>query len=440
MSLIYDQARVILRSDGSVHIGFRSKRTIFATAENILALFADPNEFVETGYLSYEDSTFIANRKEFELRDMLGLTLAAVTNDKQIVCHFPELFRYINIACSSAETKNAHLNMTDFAFEEVLSDEKSFLLRHYLELAGSVRAPLTIKKNIQLRDEVQFAIIREILNAFFDEELPEPKSSDDISKRIENIQQASLLKKEMVPDEEYVTVLQYAQIHNLSENAVRSHLKAGHIAGAKRNERGRWLIPRNVQPESPNMLIGRTRKQKNEEKAYRRPANGSAADVEAHIIKQRLFTHAIAPFIHTFQELDYYTKRSYHEVRWNGRPCLIIDVNPDYRCTIDNKTNRERMMAGEAPRVPQKNKEDRSFDLHHVGRNAASPFACIPDYDHNGSGFSSIFHQGSHDKNLHDTVFAGDRKQFWQTYIEEYDKAGRFEKIPYLNPRAKRKK
>ena len=97
-------------------------------------------------------------------------------------------------------------------------------------------------------------------------------------------------------------------------------------------------------------------------------------------------------------------------------------------------------MAGEAPRVPQKNKEDRSFDLHHVGRNAASPFACIPDYDHNGSGFSSIFHQGSHDKNLHDTVFAGDRKQFWQTYIEEYDKAGRFEKIPYLNPRAKRKK
>lgn len=42
-------ARVILRSDGFVHIAFPDIRSIWATAENIMDLFSDPIEFIETG-------------------------------------------------------------------------------------------------------------------------------------------------------------------------------------------------------------------------------------------------------------------------------------------------------------------------------------------------------------------------------------------------------
>lgn len=433
-----NEARVVLRSDGSVHIAFENKHTVYATPANLMHLFSDPIEFVEDGYKSYEDSTFEANRKLSPLNDILGLTLATVNNDKQIVCHFPELFQCINSSSASDKARGMPLNMKNFAFETILSDEKSFLLRHYLELAGSVRAPLTIKKNIRLREEVQFAIIREILNAFFDEELPEAEPAKDVSGQIEQIEQNALLKKELLPDAEFVTVLQYAQIHNLSPYTVRKHANEGFIEGAKRNDKGHWLLPRNTRPNRPNMLKGRKKTAKYQEKAYRRPSKGSAADVEAHILKQKLFTRAVAPFIHTFDELDYYTNRNYHEVLWNGRPALIIDVNPDYRSTKDNKTNRERMQAGEAPVVPKRSREEYSYDVHHVGQNLKSPFAIIPSYDHNGGGFSSFFHQGSPNEDLHGKEFDGQRRQFWQTYIEEYDKCGDFNKIKYLNPRRKR--
>lgn len=234
MSQLYNEARVILRSDGSVHIAFRDRCTIYATPENILSLFSDPFEFIETGRLSYADSTCEVNRKRAVLDDILGVTLASVSSDKQILCHFPELFQCIVSTGVTDKERKTPLNMKYFELETVLSDEKSFLLRHYLELAGSLKTPLTIKKNIRLRDEVQFAIIREILNAFFDEELPDAAPPAALSEQIDQIEQATVLRKEPFPDAEFVSTSQYALIHGLSEYTVREYANKGYIKNAKK--------------------------------------------------------------------------------------------------------------------------------------------------------------------------------------------------------------
>lgn len=162
--------------------------------------------------------------------------------------------------------------------------------------------------------------------------------------------------------------------------------------------------------------------------------------MKKYIIEHKLFTSAVAEYIHTFKELDYYTEHNYHEVRWNGRPALIIDVNPDYRCTRDQKTNRERMLAGEAAVVPSRNKEEYKYHIHHVGQTVNSPYVIIPEYDHNSEDLSSVLHPRTPIEDLHDSKFNSERKQFWRTYIAEYDRnRGGYDKIPYLNPRRKRK-
>ena len=181
-------ARVILRSDGFVHIAFPDIRSIWATAENILELFSDPMEFIENGSLKYKESTFEINRNRVSLKDVLGPSLASVNSDKQIVCDFPALFQYILSSFTNDADKSRPLNMSQFELEECLSDEKSFLLQYYLEFTKNIRKSLIIKKNIRLRDEVQFEIVREILNTYFEEELPKVKPKEDLTQQISKAQ------------------------------------------------------------------------------------------------------------------------------------------------------------------------------------------------------------------------------------------------------------
>lgn len=116
-------ARVILRSDASIHIAFRDVRSIYATAENLLSLFSDPIEFIDQTSKSFESSAFEINRDRVELENILGLTLASVNADKQIICEFPELFRCLFATMNDEESRSARLDMKSFEFESVLSDE-----------------------------------------------------------------------------------------------------------------------------------------------------------------------------------------------------------------------------------------------------------------------------------------------------------------------------
>jgi len=435
-------ARVILRSDGSVHIAFPDIRSIWATAENIMELFSDPIEFIETGSHKHKDSSFEINRNRLDLEEILGLTLASVNSDKQIVCDFPELFQYILHDYANETDKSRPLDMSQFEFETYLSDEKSFLLRYYLEFTKNIKRPLVIKKNIRLRDEIQFQIVREILNTYFEEELPKAKPKDNLAKQITDAQSSKMFAADtQIETDDFLTTDQYAKLLGISPQTVRNYIKDKRIKNVKTDSRGRYLINKNERPIDWNRRYGKTRKKhKDGDKFYKRKNEGSAADVEAHILKLNLFTAAVAPYIRTYEELKYYTERSYHEVVFNGRHCLIIDVNPDYISSKTQISNRARMEAGKPPVYPNRDKENHIFHLHHVGQSASAcaPFAIIPEYDHNGRILSSIFHQGAPSTDLHGPEFEALKAAFWKTYIAEYDKARGYRNIPYLNPKHKR--
>lgn len=431
-------ARIILRPDGKVHIVFRDVRAVRATTKNLIKLFSDPIQFINVDSHTYEDTAFEINRKRVAIDKVLGLTLGSVTSDKQIVCDFPELFQYL-FSLNSKSTEEAYLDMNNIQLETVFSDEKSFLLRYYLDFTNRLTTALEIKNNIKLRDQVQFEIVREILNTFFVETLPNPAAPPDLSTQISNLEDDGVTYHDTSKDNEMISVSEYAKLIGKSVETVRGYVRNKRLKSAVKQENGYYLIAKNDLPIDWDLRKGRKRKPSPEGKHPKRRSNGSAADVKKTIIDRDLFTNVVAPYIHTYEELDYYEKKNYHEVTWNGRHALIIDVIPEYKGP-DGISNSALMKQGKPPRVPKYDEEGYVYHLHHVGQHSTSPLAVIPEQDHNGPGLSSIFHPGRPDKELHDAEFEVIKSLFWKTYIEKYEEAGSFKKIKYLNSKAKRKK
>ena len=436
MNIVESLARIILRPDGKVHIVFRDVRAIRATTKNLIRLFSDPIQFINQDSYTYKDTAFEINRKRVSLDKVLGLTLGSVTSDKQIVCDFPELFQYL-FSLNSKSSEEAYLDMNNIQLETVFSDEKSFLLRYYLDFTNRLTTALEIKNNIKLRDQVQFEIVREILNTFFVETLPDPAAPPDLSTQISNLEDDGITYQNESHDN-MVSAKEFAFHYGLDIDTVRIYCKKGLLKSATKKQNGQYLIDKNDKPISWDLRKGRKIKSSPDEKLSRRRANGSAADVEKSIIDRDLFTNVVAPYIHTYEELDYYEKRNYHEVSWNGRHALIIDVIPEYKGP-DGVSNSELMKQGKPPRVPNCNEESYRYHLHHIGQHSTSPLAIVPEQDHNGPGLSSIFHPGRPDTELHGAEFEVLKSFFWKTYIEKYEEAGSFRNIKYLNPKAKRK-
>jgi len=434
MSTAETRARVILRPNGKVYIALPNAQAIYATPENIMLLFSDPINFLDNTS-AYEDVGIEINRNRVVLDEVLGLTLASVTSDKRIICDFPELFRYVVMAEGD---RTQPLDMTSFRFENVLSDEKSYLLRYYLDFTNNIPPSLTIERNIKLRNEVQHEIIREILNSFFEDNLPAAKNKKDVFEQISSAESALMYAAE--EKSAMITTAEYAKILDCSICTVLDYIHRGLIKSAVKTPSG-YMMDKNDRPKEWNLKKGRKRKAKPSAsgKHDKRRSEGSAAEVEEHILKNDLFTKAIAKYIHTFQEMQYYLDKSYHEVCWDGQPALIIDVNPDY-ITKDGERNRDRMKNGDPPHIPDSLKEEFVYDVHHIGQNSSSPFAIIPSYDHNGSNYSSYFHAGKPNTNLHGLEFDAQRRTFWKNYIRVYDAAGEYKHIEYLNSRRKRNK
>lgn len=447
-------ARVILRSDGSIHIAFEDVRTVYATAENLMSLFSDPMGFIANGSLAEKDSTFLANRKRVALEAVLGLTLASVNSDKQIVCDFPELFQYIFSNSNTEVERKKPLGMENYEYRTVLPDEKSFLLRYFLEFTHNLKSRVAIEKNIRLRNEVQTAIIREILNAYFEEELPEPAKAIDLSKQIDRTQTELVYQVEPKdPFDNMITVEEYCRLTGFNQDTIRRYVRERRLIKTAKVGK-RIYIDKDERPPEYDKRKGRKRKKTGEEKFFLRAIEGSPEEVRKYIQLKNLFRDDVGKYIRSYAEMDYYVKHSYHEVCWNGRYALIIDVNPDY-IVPDNMIperlknryknepkkqyrNRDLMAAGFAPVVPNKHKDQYLFHIHHIGQRPESPFCILPAYEHNSKELSSIFHQGSSGIELHTAEFEAQKSSFWKEYIRQYDAAKEFNKIPYNSPRKTR--
>lgn len=447
--------RIILRPDGCIHIAFNDITTIQATTANLIALFSDPMDFIVNGRKKHKETTDKVNRARSELDDILGLTLASINEDKQIVCDFPELFSYLFANADTEEKRNRPIGMQDYTQLLTIPDEKAYLLRFYLEFTQNLKSRVAIKRNIKLRDEVQFAIIKEILNTYFEESLPKPQKALELSKQISASENENMYKKsDESPEANMVTVTEYVRINNISRDTVFKYLKEKRFKSAVKLPNGQWRINKTEIPVSFDRRRGRKRKNTGEEKFFKRALEGSPEEVRAYIQKRNIFSDDVGKYILTYAEVEYYEKNNYHEVIWLGRHALIIDVNPDYivpNSKVPTKIkkkyendpqkqfkNRDLMKEGFAPVVPQKTMDNYRFHIHHIGQKADSPFCIIPEYEHTSKDLSSIFHQGTPDKNLDRPEFEVQKSSFWRQYILEYDEAGRYNNIPFINHKSKR--
>ena len=101
------------------------------------------------------------------------------------------------------------------------------------------------------------------------------------------------------------------------------------------------------------------------------------------------FSEIVQKNAHSSKELEVYREAGLSEARVCGRPALVrLDIDP--RITDDfDRTNLERMEAGQPPL----NGEGRPLELHHIGQHDNSPIAELKYSEHRGAGNMSILHQ-----------------------------------------------
>lgn len=418
-------SRVIMLPDGSAHIALRDRQTIQCTSKSLSELLSDPHQFIDEGQYKYTSSKELINPQNFALENIQGLTLLKIYSDAEIVCVFPKLFQALFVSFNNDSAQP--IDLKGIATDMELSDEKHFLMKFFFEFTNEPRSQLTVQRKLGVAIDVQNEIMMETFNTIFSSVAPEvvadPQPTTD---------DAIPLFSSPASKDSYVSPQEYAKMHSVSVNAVYRWHKNGLLRGVIM-ENGRLRINKNC-PRPEDNRKGRALPKGQERGLLKYITDGNTYEgLQKYIFENEIVSPELAPFIRTIEELRYYMKHHYHEVLWNGRRALIIDVNPDYFCKSLNLTNRELMQQGKAPRVPKN--EDDEYQIHHIGQKNRSPFAIIPKSDHI-SNFK-IFHSGEGEGIDRDN-FELQKVAFWQKYLIEYDKTGIFQDIPYTN--LKRKK
>lgn len=430
--------RVIMLPDGSAHIAMFNRQTIECTPKSLSDLLSDPHEFIEEKQFQYNLTGKRVNPQDAPLSNIKGLTLLKIYSDAEVVCIFPKLFDLL--FKSIQQNKEESLNLKEYVSSLDFSDEKHFLLKFFYEFTNEPRSGITISRKMDLDFEVQSEIMRETFNTTFlsawqGKELKEPEAKTE-----ESTEDLFPSKRD---DSDNITIKEYAQMHGVKETTVYTWIRKKKISGYTKINNRTFLINKNT-PVPLDGRAGRNMPKRGESGIRKYTCKGNDyQSVQEYIKDNRIVSDAVRPFIRTYEEIKYYEKHRYHEVSWDGRNALIIDVNLDYFSEKHQMTNRELIQREKAPVVP--GKEDFEFVIHHVGQLPNSPFAIIPEDDH--SHFHGLFHTNAspgQTKNgtdeLHNANFEFPKKAFWQKYLKEYDRTGNFANIPYTNLKHKKDK
>ena len=468
----YTIARVVLLPDGDIHIAYHNRQTYYCTPRALLLLISDPFEFIERGKDFLDISTFLLNKNQDPVDKVQGLTLLTVYSDKHFVCEFIELFKlmYSPYILSSSEV-DRNMNMSFEDLQSFPRDDKQDLIRLYMAYTQSAFISGQRKKSrVDISTETQSKIVSEIINTSIKATVKRAEEDGDIAPVMKilnkkaNVQEKVVdeaadfeqteimtmveeIKDEIVTEDKkaknrstagHITLEEYALKHNAKIQTVKEWGKKGKITSLYRDENKQYWIDPNETPV--DFRANRTVAVRNDgtgRKCVRLQGN-SYTDLQKYIEERGLVTSAVRPFIRSYEEVKYYENHNYHEVKWETGSALIIDINPDYYCKIEGKTNREIIAAGGSPVVPQN--EGYKYHLHHIGQKAESPLAIIPEYDHNSTALYSAFHRGkASSEDLHDKNYEEQKDNFWKVYIKYYDQYGSYVKIPFLNPKRKRK-
>lgn len=416
-------ARVVMTADGNVHILMNNKQSVLCTNHNLLKLITDPYKFIEEDFREYYITTRYLNPHFGDIEDVSGLTLALVYSDKSFKCDFPEIFN--SIATTTLEQPIISINFGDYIFKDTFLDEKEYFLHFYLTLTNRPRSNTTINRKINIDHSLQERYINETLQDAFsvlNENISKPEPI------VEKIDSESMAN-EINETKEWLTVKEFAQKNNISIQTVISNINKGKYTSPKKI-RNKWYLYKDDEIVEPDRRANRGARLKPEKRTKLK--SYAYEDVQDFIKKRKLFTDKVAEYIRTYEEVRYYEKNNYHEVEWDGQSALIIDINPEYYSELRGKTNRELISEGSSPVVP--GNDQFCFHIHHIGQKKDSPFAIIPQQDHNSSEWGPFFHShSSGDNELHSKEFEIKKQAFWNNYLRMYDIYSSYSKIPFLN-------
>lgn len=422
-------ARVILDSTGQLHIAMDNGQSVYCSAASLYYLFTEPHEFVNSLYKKYNLSTRYIFSSWTNLTDISGLTMATVYSDTMVEISFSAFLR--EAVKEPRKLKEEYLSLETYRYKTEFVNQRDYYIRAFLDISNLMKSDISIQQKVPILYDSQEQIMREILNsgieAFSSEKqvVPESDYVDD------SFSTSGLIADAPNQESDMITLSEYAALLGVARETVLCWIRNKRLLSAKKGTDQKWYIDRK-EPRPTDLHSSRIEKADSTGRKRIRLQGSSYEDVQKYIKERKLVTDAVRPFIRTYDEIKYYEKNSYHEVEWNGRSALIIDINPYYYCKHLKKTNRELILSGNSPVVP--GCDDNVFHLHHIGQKVESPFAVLPEAIHNGAETSKIFHQGKATvDDLHDSTFKAECALFWKTYLSEYDKYTKFSHIPFKN-------
>ena len=437
--------KLLLEDDAFLHIALHNGETCFATIPAILQAFADAQDFAETKFVSYLNSTKLINPKHKPLDEIAGLPMALIYNDGVVEIIYPIIFKLLLSQLHSLPSNQ--IKLESISLQKTFENTKEYSIKQFLDFARMNYTDLRILKDTPMRAEHK-EMFFEQLSKFSDILVPlvetERAKEAEISPELLTNEPSEpkdvvicykvITKEELDPS--YIKLTKYANMHNRSIPTVYKWKDEGKLKSVVRVGDNYYVDPK----EEPPFTTRRRPKVDSEGRARVFVSrNPSYSEVQEYIKGREIVTDAIRPFIRTAEEARYYRNNNLREIEIQGRTALVCDVFPDFYVEELHMTNRELMLKGKAPVVPpflkksDEPKELERYHLHHIGQRKDSPFAVLREYHHNKLMYST-FHQGAGDEESHTAEFDMERKDFWKKFIAIYDGYGSYLNIRYLNP------
>lgn len=424
-------AKIIMDTDGSTHIALDNHQAVSCSTKSMFNLFSSPYEFIEEDFKSYPNTTKNVFSRSKSLNDILGLTLAQVHSDTSISVIYPALLK--SVIDSGVGFSDEPLNFNDYLYKEQYSSQKDYFLKMFLDITNQPVTDFIINNKVPISAEDQERLLAEIINTHIgalsatkERCLCNEEKSDTNAVSSE----VPLIKNNNIPKKK-VTVRKYSKLINVTDKTVRNWIRDKKIPFEKID--GTIYID----PDTPIPTDRRTCPQKKNNEPILVDSS-SYEGVQNYIQKDKYVSDCIRPYIRSIDEYKFYKKNHYHEVHWNTRKALIIDINPEYFSEHLQKTNRQLIMDGKSPVVP--GDELDYYHLHHIGQKPSSPFSIVPGSIHTGEKMNKIFHPASSGTELHTKEFEFEKRAFWREYLAMYDKFTKFKSIPFKNSKSNIKK
>jgi len=374
-------AKIIMLPSGSVHIALANRESVIATVNSIDELLTNTPLFLGQSYQDFVSTTkeiYPENDPETDINELPALTLCDVYQNYRYDVLFPVVYHIWKN--KSEEKGTTPIDMRTYIRNNSMRDPTVLFLRFYMVVVEAVSSNLFSKFNLNLEMERIERIIAEIIRTLL------------------------------------ILSCKYNQSKEKSSVPMPSEISTPSTTEVQLSS-----------PKSPKKK-GKTPQKKKVDIQIASIDESSYIKVQNILKKNYSFSDEVRKYIRSLEEAQYYASRLYKEVLWDGQSALIPEINLNYFCISQGKTNKEIIMGGGSPVVP--GDETNVYHIHHVGQNKKSPFAIIPKNDHN-INFYSVFHDTkTKSEDLHTNSFEIVKRAFWKNYVKTCEKYGGFANIP----------